>query len=71
LPYFLGAIRAKILFAGRNPEALAGDMLPIRNPGHFAIRSGLFLVVAAAVVGDFEDFVSEVLYPRWPPLGCC
>ena len=31
-------------------------MLPIRNPGHFAIRSGLFLVVAAAVVGDFEDF---------------
>ena len=35
----------------------AGDVRPIDNPGHFAIRSDLFLVVAAAVVGDFEDFV--------------
>jgi hypothetical protein len=33
---------------------------PIHNPGHFAIGPDLFLVVAAAVVGDFEDFVSEV-----------
>jgi hypothetical protein len=35
-------------------------MRPIHNPGLFAIRSDLFLVVAAAVVGDLEDFVSEV-----------
>ena len=35
-------------------------MRPIHDPGYFAIRSDLFLVVAAAVVGDFEDFVSEV-----------
>ena len=47
-------------FAGRNPEAAAGDMRPIHDPGLFAIGSDLFLVVAAAVVGDFEDFVSEV-----------
>jgi hypothetical protein len=26
---------------------------PIHDPGHFAIRSDLFLVVAAVVVGDF------------------
>jgi hypothetical protein len=38
-------------------------MRPIHDPGYFAIRSDLFLVVAAAVVGDFEDFVSEVLTP--------
>jgi hypothetical protein len=41
-------------FAGRNPEAAAGDMLPIHDPGHFAIGSDLFLVIAAAVLGDFE-----------------
>jgi hypothetical protein len=39
---------------------LAGDVLPIHDPGHFAIGSDLFLVVVAAVVGDLEDFVSEV-----------
>jgi hypothetical protein len=35
-------------------------MLPVHDPGLFAIGSDLFLVVAAAVVGDREDFVSEV-----------
>jgi hypothetical protein len=39
-------------------------MRPIHDPSLFAIGSDLFLVVAAAVVGDFEDFVSEVLCPR-------
>jgi hypothetical protein len=52
-------------FAGRNPEAAAGDVLPIDNPGHFAIGSDLFLVIAAAVVGNFEDFVSEVFRLTW------
>ena len=47
-------------FCGLNSEAVAGDMRPIHDPGHLAIRSDLFLVVAAAVVGDFEDFVSQV-----------
>jgi hypothetical protein len=60
LPYFLGAIQAKIPFTGRNPEAAAGDVRPIHDLGLFAIRSDLFLVVAAIVVGDFEDFVGEV-----------
>jgi hypothetical protein len=41
-------------------EAAAGNMRPIHDPGFFAIGSDLFLVVAAAVVGDFEDFVSDV-----------
>ncbi len=36
------------------------DVLPIDNPGHFAIDSGLFHVVAAAVVGDFQDLVHQV-----------
>ena len=45
---------------GRNPEALVGEVLLIKDPGHFAIGSGLFYVVAAAVVGDLEDFVGEV-----------
>jgi hypothetical protein len=40
-------------FAGRNPEAAAGDVRPIHDPGLFAIRSDLFLVVAAAVISDF------------------
>jgi hypothetical protein len=35
-------------------------MRPIHDPSLFAIGSDLFLVVAAAVVGDFEDFVSDV-----------
>jgi hypothetical protein len=38
-------------------------VLPVHDPGHFAIRSDLFFVVVAAVVGDFEDFVSEVFRP--------
>jgi hypothetical protein len=39
---------------------LAGEVLLIENPGHFAIGSGLFYVVATAVVGDLEDFEGEV-----------
>jgi hypothetical protein len=30
-------------FTGRNPEAAAGDVRPIHDPGHFAISSDLFL----------------------------
>jgi hypothetical protein len=41
-------------------EALAGEVLLIENPGHFAIDSGLLYVVATAVVGDLEDFEGEV-----------
>jgi len=44
-------------FEGFDLEALAGDVLLIENPGHFAIGSGLLYVVATAVVGDLEDFV--------------
>src|SRR4029077_3707449 len=42
-------------------EALAGDVLLIENPGHFAIGAGLLYVVATTVVGDLEDFVGEVI----------
>ena len=49
--------------ADLNSEPAAGDVLPVHDPGHFAIRSDLFPVVMAAVVGDFEDFVSEVFRP--------
>jgi hypothetical protein len=35
-------------------------VLLVHDPGHFPSGSDLFLVVAAAVVGDLEDFVSEV-----------
>ena len=41
-------------------EALAVDVLLIKDPGHFSINSGLLYVVATAVVGDLEDFVGEV-----------
>jgi IS66 Orf2 like protein len=54
------ADRLKNPFAGRNPEAAAGDVRPIHDLGHFAIGPDLFLVIAAAVVCDLEDFVSEV-----------
>ena len=35
-------------------------MLLIKDPGHFAIDSGLLYVVTTAVVGDLEDFEGEV-----------
>ena len=47
-------------FEGLDLEALAGDVLLIKDPGHFFIDSGLLYVVATAVVGDLEDFVGEV-----------
>jgi len=47
-------------FEGFDLEALAGEILLIKDPGHFAIDSDLFYVVAAAVVGDREDFEGEV-----------
>jgi hypothetical protein len=52
--------------AGQHPierldlEALAGEVLLIKDPGHFAIGSSLLDVVATAVVGDLEDFEGEV-----------
>jgi hypothetical protein len=46
-------------FEGIGLEALAGEILLIKDPGHFAIDSDLFHVVAAAVVGDREDFEGE------------
>jgi hypothetical protein len=58
--YFPGAIYAKILFGGRNPEALAGDVFLVKDPGHFAIDPGLSYVVATAVVGDLQDFEGQV-----------
>ena len=39
-------------------------MLLIKDPGHFAIDSGLLYVVATAVVGDLEDFEGEVFRLR-------
>jgi hypothetical protein len=39
-------------------------VLVIHNPDHFAIGSGPLDVVAAAVVGDFQDLVQYVLLPR-------
>ena len=47
-------------FAGLNSEALAGKVLLIKDPGHFAIDSGRLYVVTAAVVGDREGFEGEV-----------
>jgi hypothetical protein len=47
-------------FEGLDLEALAGDVLLIKDPAHFAIDSGLLNVVATAVIGDLEDFVGEV-----------
>jgi hypothetical protein len=41
----------------RHPRQLSSS---VPQPSHFAIGSDLFLVIAAAVVGDFEDFVTEV-----------
>ena len=42
-------------FEGLDLEALAGDVLLIKDPAHFAIDSGLLNVVATAVIGDLED----------------
>ena len=50
-------------FEGFDLEALAGDVLLVKDPDHFAVGSGLLYVVATAVVGDFEDFEGEVLPP--------
>ena len=47
-------------FAGLNSEALAGEVLLIKDPGHFAINSGRLYVVTAAVGGDREGFQGEV-----------
>ena len=47
-------------FEGIDLEALAGEILLIKDPSHFAVDSGLFHVVAAAVVDDREDFEGEV-----------
>jgi hypothetical protein len=47
-------------FAGLNSEALAGEVLLIKDPGHFAIDSGRLYVVTAAVAGDREGFEGEV-----------
>ena len=47
-------------FAGLNSEALAGEVLLIKDQGHFAIDSGRLYVVTAAVVGDREGFEGEV-----------
>ena len=47
-------------FAGLNSEALAGEVLLIKDQGHFAIDSGRLYVVTAAVGGDREGFEGEV-----------
>jgi hypothetical protein len=39
---------------------LAGEVLLIKDPGHFAIDSGRLYVVTAAVVDDREGFEGEV-----------
>jgi hypothetical protein len=39
-------------FAGLNSEALAGEVILVKDPGHFAIDSGRLYVVTAAVGGD-------------------
>ena len=64
------ASRSAAVLSGRHPgqhpierldlEALAGEVLLIKDPGHFVIDSGLLYVVATAVVGDLEDFEGEV-----------
>ena len=46
-------------FESANPETAAGDVLPVHDPGHFAIDPDLFHVVAATVAGDLEDFVHQ------------
>jgi hypothetical protein len=46
-------------FGDRNPEALAGDVLLVKDPGHVAIDPGLSYVVATAVVGDLEDLLPD------------
>jgi hypothetical protein len=61
---------AVAVLSGRHPghtpferldlEALAGEVLLIKDPFHFAIDSGLLCVVATAVVDDLEDFEGEV-----------
>jgi hypothetical protein len=58
LRYFLGVIRPGS-FTGLNSEALAGEVLLIKDPGHFAIDSGRLYVVTAAVGGDREGFEGE------------
>ena len=47
-------------FSRLNSEALAGEVLLIKDPGHFAIDSGRLYVVTAAVGGDREGFQGEV-----------
>ena len=69
------ASRSAAVLSGRHPgqhpierldlEALAGEVLLIKDPGHFAIDSGLLYVVATAVVGDLEDFEGEIFRPRF------
>jgi hypothetical protein len=46
-------------FESANPETAAGDVLPVHDPGPFAIDPHLFHVVAATVAGDLEDFVHQ------------
>jgi hypothetical protein len=52
-------------FEGLDIEPLAGEVLLIKDPGHFAIDAGLLYVVATAVVGDLEDFEGEIFRPRF------
>src|ERR1035441_2311423 len=42
-------------FESANPETAAGDVLPVHDPGHFAIDPDLFHVVAATVAGVSLD----------------
>ncbi len=50
-------------FANLDPEAGAGEVLPILDPNYFAIRSGLFFdVIATAVVGDLQYFHQKVVH---------
>jgi hypothetical protein len=60
VPVLSGRHLRQILFGGRNPEALAGDVLLVKDPGQFAIDAGLSYVVATAVVGDLQDFERQV-----------
>ncbi len=46
--------------ASFDPAATIFEVLLIKDAGHFAIRSGLFHVVVAGVVDDFQHLVHQV-----------
>jgi hypothetical protein len=56
-------------FAGLNSEALAGEVLLIKDQGHFAIGSGRLYVVTAAVVDSRSMHLSDGSAPTRPSAG--